>query len=323
MTILEKAAEFGKALASAPHRQVSLADLLAPTILDGSKSEMDMTNRAEMYLPIVVGVMTNGTHCIIDGAKRSAMQQRLGNSTFGALIIDCSLDLHRVSLGRILLNKNRLKQPLESVEVMRWLASVGDDSEATIAFLYGVSMREATELRAVLDCCDAVQMSVTSGMLPKTMCAEISRMSKSDQESLIKLFEGMLPSLQLWREIVEWLPELAHVYGISVPELCNQEKMIALQNQKTLNSPQKLEKIREIFFDLRFPTYSAARKNWRELVHKTSPDATRVAFKETPGFEKQRLEVKLTLKNPDEALRICQGLSAISREIWKKLISPI
>jgi hypothetical protein len=47
-----------------------------------------------------------------------------------------------------------------------------------------------------------------------------------------------------------------------------------------------------------------------------------VRFIPSPGFEKKRLEIRLTIENADEAREIFRSLSKIEPGVWDELLFP-
>jgi hypothetical protein len=127
---------------------------------------------------------------------------------------------------------------------------------------------------------------------------------------------------QTKRELMEWIPEIAFRENISVDDVVSSEAIqFILQNPK-LNAPQKHQKIRDEMYKKRFPEFSKLRDRWKKIAASANPNPSKIQFIPSPGFEKKRLEIKLTVENTDEALEVLKSLSKIPLYVWDELLCP-
>jgi adenylate cyclase class IV len=121
---------------------------------------------------------------------------------------------------------------------------------------------------------------------------------------------------------MEWLPQVAYSKRCSVNKILGNEKFIKINENRKLNDPQKMAKIRDLVFTMKFPNFMRAKESWKKLEKNTNPDPVRVQFKPSEAFEKNRLEIRITVADPENIKEILDKLHLISGDIWKKLIYP-
>jgi hypothetical protein len=127
---------------------------------------------------------------------------------------------------------------------------------------------------------------------------------------------------QTQRELAEWLPEIAYREGVSATDVINGSTIRSIINNEKLNAPQKSKKIRDELYRMRFPEFSKLRDNWKKLAAAANPAPSKVQFTPSPGFEKKRLEIKLTIESAGEAREILTALSQTEPRVWDELLLP-
>ena len=127
---------------------------------------------------------------------------------------------------------------------------------------------------------------------------------------------------QTRRELAEWLPEIACRENTTVDNIINGENIQSILRGEKLNAPQKIEKVRDALYRMRFPEYSKLQDKWKKSAAAANPAPSKVRFIPPPGFEKKRLEVRLTIENADEAREIFRSLSKIEPGVWDELLFP-
>ena len=136
-------------------------------------------------------------------------------------------------------------------------------------------------------------------------------------------------SQQTQREFLEWLPEIAFSRGIPVSDLLQSKEITAIMNNATLNAPQKIEAVRDLLHSWKFPAYSEALKTWKQTAAATSravlenEPSSRVVFMPSPAFEKNKLEIRISIAHARAAKEVFEGLSKIPQSTWAKLIYPV
>jgi hypothetical protein len=97
----------------------------------------------------------------------------------------------------------------------------------------------------------------------------------------------------------------------------------------TLNSPQKIEAIRNLLFSEKFPGYNEVLKKWKKLATTTAntvlanEPSSKVAFIPNPAFEKNNLELRISIAHAKAAKELFTRLSEIPQDTWSRLIYPV
>jgi hypothetical protein len=152
--------------------------------------------------------------------------------------------------------------------------------------------------------------------------AAFDRLDAADREAFLALSSDLQLTLQTEREILEWLPEIAYSRRQTVAAVLGSEEILAVWKSPKLNAPQKIQKIRAHLFSSRFPRYDAAQKQWKRLSQKTFGNMRCLAVTPNPYFEKDKLELRISVSSAREALDVMGKLAAIPQSTWASLIDP-
>ena len=150
-----------------------------------------------------------------------------------------------------------------------------------------------------------------------------NRLDAADQEAFLALSNELHLSLQTEREFLEWLPEIAYSRKQTTAMVLESDEIRAARKSPVLNAPQKIERIRAYIFSLRFPRYDAVLKQWKQLSQRTFGNIPGVAVTPSPYFEKNRLELRISISKADEACEVMQKLAALPKSTWVSLIDPM
>ena len=127
---------------------------------------------------------------------------------------------------------------------------------------------------------------------------------------------------QARRELTEWLPEIAYRKNVSVEDIINGSEIQSILRNEKLNAPQKSKKVRDTLYKMRFPEYSQLQERWKKTVAAVNPNPSKVQFTPSPGFEKKRVEIKVTIEDAEEARKIFKSLAKIEPHIWNEILLP-
>lgn len=149
-----------------------------------------------------------------------------------------------------------------------------------------------------------------------------NRLEAVDQAAFLSLANELRLSSQTEREFLEWLPEIAYSRKQSIASLLESDEIKAARNSPVLNAPQKIERIRAYIFSSRFPRYDAALKQWKQLSQKTFGKISGVAVTPNPYFEKNKIELRISISSARGACDVMGKLAAIPEGTWVSLIDP-
>ena len=127
---------------------------------------------------------------------------------------------------------------------------------------------------------------------------------------------------QTQRELSEWLPEIAYRENVAASDIINSENIQSILKNEKLNAPQKHQKIRDELYKKRFPEYSKLQEKWKKTAAAANPAPPKVRFVPSSGFEKKRMEIRLTIESAEEAEEIFNALLKIEPRVWDELLYP-
>jgi len=275
----------------------------------------------EQLTPLIVFESGEG-FTIIDGCKRFLTMAEQGRDKFACCIAAPIKDPVSAGLLRIAMNCGRALQFREKLLFSMWLKKNLDDKEyLAVMDSLGLDSRVRYCLETISCASSRLIDLVDRGQVDLSSAAEIASLENSDQEVILDLFSLLSFSRQAQREILQWLPELSFRLRKTISEILLMDELRQILDSH-LNEPQKIQKIRNVIFNLRFPKFAAATKVWDSVAAGINPDPARVSFQPSEAFEKNRLEIKLTLTDAREACSIFKKLCSVPEESWERLINP-
>jgi hypothetical protein len=224
---------------------------------------------------------------------------------------------------RIELNCTRPIPFMEKFKYLKWAKCHCNETDyQLIAQKLSVSGKDLRDFEQLFGSSPTIVESVANGALDSTLIAELQFLSHEDIAAIVSLFSKFTFTRQMQRELLEWLPELVYRNKKTIPELLAIEFVRNIIGDKKLNDPQKIKKIRDYFYELRFPTISESKKEWQALASATNPSPSKVSFNPSEAFEKNTLEIKIRINDATEARTLLKKLSEISEGAWESLIYP-
>jgi hypothetical protein len=279
-------------------------------------------NAPALFLPIIV-CRNKGALIIIDGCKRRAILIKQKKKTVVCGILSKSLSPEKAGLLRIGLNAGRRLHPREKLLFLGWLKShVSRKEFLNQCEKLHLPSNERHEYEQLLECKPWLIESVVHGTLDPAVAPEMNHLSETDAGALIGLFSRLSFSRQMQRELAEWLPEIAFIRKMPLPELLKSCPFTGILAGNRLNDPQKVAKIHEEAHSSRFPLYSEIKKTWIEKARRINPEPSKVSFQGSPYFEKNSLEIRIKAENPEEILQILRQLASVDLHKWQELIDP-
>jgi hypothetical protein len=267
---------------------------------------------------------------VIDGCKHVTKLLMDNEKTCACGIVSGSIDMKTAGLFRILLNKNRQLTIGEKVCFYKWLKeNYSGDAFNDIATALGFPESLCQDLEPLVDCREKIFDAVNTDRLVLKYVPDLCRMDELDQNAFLDSFTDILLSNQTQREFLEWLPEIAYTKRTSVAAILQSTDIQNIIKDPVLNNPQKTEAIRNLLFSLKFPMYNEALKTWKKTASEVSRSALKnepsshLLFTPSAAFEKNSLEIRLTISHAGAAKEIFRKLSEVPKETWSRLIYPV
>ena len=293
-----------------------------PDLFDQSFLTNNFSADNALVLPPVVVKNSSGQTVIVDGCKRLSSINP-DQVVLCLLINNLSLDAWQIGLLRIAANKARTFSPAEKIVYLRFMRQRTEDADySALCRLLGFGTQDVHELTPLLDAPVAVVEAVLQGALHAPCVRDFCLLSAENQAAFLNAFSTVRLSLQTQREFLEWLPEIAFIKKTTITALlCSSDIQSILNNAKT-NNPQKIEALKNQIYALRFPQVTAMQQVWQELANNHNPDSKRVNFSHSPAFEKNRLEIKISVTESEQIKKIISDLNGIDEKSWETLIYP-
>ena len=301
---------------------VSVDQIDLPEKLSDLSSLENGNSTENLLLPIIV-FNDGNRYVVIDGCKRFVCMVQSGRKVCACGVIRSVQDSKSAGLLRIYLNRGRVLSFKEKFLFLRWLKENLSEKEYSIRIAeLGIQDRERHNLEQLMFCSNEVLEAVERGYVDPANAPDMIHFSESDCGAVLQYLSRFSFSRQMQRELLEWLPELAFRNKCSIKQILEHEDLRNIMENGKLNDPQRVRKIRDILFALRFPHLVVAKKRWDKIVREVNPDHSRVHFQSSEAFEKNNLEIRISISSPEQASTILHQLCSISSEKWEQLIYP-
>ncbi len=300
---------------------IPVEKILPPAPLICNKELLDL-NKISTLVPLTV-YEKNGEYQLIDGYKRLLKLLSLHKSHCFCMIVNPFSDSKLYYLFRIFLNQNRPLSFREKYNYLLWLKeNYSKDEYLETASLLPLSQKERYEIEQIFGASEDLLSNIEGGKLDYAVVPELVNIEKVMQKEILEFLSKLQFSRSTQRELIEWLPEIASRKNCPISSIIESPHVQEILNHKSLNPPQKMQKIRDHLFNERFPVLSKAKSDWAEISRKINPDSSHIQFIADDSFEKNRLEIKINVSNPKEVLSILEKLKNIPSDQWEKLIYP-
>ncbi len=272
--------------------------------------------------PVLVAQENDGTYTIIDGCKRFASMSST-QTMVQCLVANKNLTPLAGIFLRINLNISRTLSLPEKVLFVKWLHTNCDESlYMSIVNKPPFTLKECREIERIASITPELLALIESTALDISVAQDFLALEKQNRDAIRELFTTLQFSRSTQRELIDWLPEIAYTKKTTVRELTGSPEVDTIIRHQTLNAPQKVQKIRDHFFELRYPMLVSVKEEWHALARKINPLPSRCQFIPAEAFERNRLEIKLTVTRHEEIELLLEKLKNIPSEQWDKLIYP-
>ena len=303
---------------------VDIAALQLPQGLFDPEAAPSAPGFSDAFLPVIVFPDHNKAFTVIDGCKRYRCLKNKGVQAISCGVISTPLNAFSSGLLRIILNKSGDRHIREKYFFLSWLKQhCAPESFEVYAQTSGFSQKDINQLIPVLSCEPEIIHALFEERLDISLVKNILCLSAEDRICYLNTFKNLKLSLQTQKEFLDWLPEIAYTENKTVRELLSEPQITEIACSNSLNPPQKIEKIRSVIYTRKFPRLSKTQNIWKNRARALNPDSACVSFEPDPFFEKNRLEIKTVINDPDKAVYVFNKLSKITSEEWDGLIYPL
>ena len=243
-------------------------------------------------------------YAIVSGFRRIAACNQLNVQTVYAHVLppDCS----EASCAVIAVAENALQRELNVIEQARAYALVnrfvGEPSSwATMASQAGLPPSQAAmnRLLPVAKMPGVLQEAILSGCIALSVALAVNQLDQDDRAGVVSLFQALNTGLNIQRELLEMIREIALRDGISITALIQQADIAAVLNHDELPQSNKVQKLRRILKTRRYPALSAAEDEFQQSLRSIKLDP-QIQLHHPPFFEGKAYRLTMTIQSKQQ-----------------------
>lgn len=272
--------------------------------------------RSGVLTPLHLRRQPEGAHLqVVCGTKRLQACQDAGYTSVPALIHEAA-ELSEEQAFLLAVHDNLGCRRFNVVEKARVMCRLQEDFHYPISTLLDVwcpllelpprrSTLEAYKEFAGLD--DALQAATMDGALPVETALWIGRHETVDRQVLAVLFTGLKLSNNRVREFAGLIDEICHRDGCGAAVLLDSLQIPALLEDPGQPGPQKIEHIRRVLRQVRYPRFSAHEQRLQETLRSLRLPS-QISLRPPPYFEGQQYQVAFSFGTRQELQQVAQRL---------------
>jgi len=280
-----------------------------------NKGLMNAIKTGGLLVPPVL-LRQSGRFTIISGFRRINACLNIGFSEIEAKLLNPNNTV--IDCVKIAITENALQRSLNLIEQSRALAMLVDitktkDKRLTMeARQLGLPANKDL-ISKLLPLCrlpSELQQSIISGKISLAMASALSHLDLHTCLTLTAIFVQLGPSLNIQREILTNVTEIAKRDDLIIPDLLREEKFMAILSAEDLNRNQKVKKVRDYLFQKRFPHVHRAEKDFAENVKRLTL-GREVQLIPPKHFESRNYTLKLNFQTPADLKKHRETIEAM------------
>ena len=141
---------------------------------------------------------------------------------------------------------------------------------------------------------DTLQQAIVEGSIALPVAHSVNELDADDRQSMIDFLRKITAGLNVQRELVDLITEIAKRDGLPIQTLIDHCRIREILDQELLSTPQKAQQLRHFLKTERFPALVEAQKQYQEALRelRLSP---RVQIQPPPFFEGKTYQVTLKI----------------------------
>jgi hypothetical protein len=160
---------------------------------------------------------------------------------------------------------------------------------------------------------DALQAATVEGTLPLETALWIGRHAPADHQALLSVFTGLKIGRNRAREFATWLDDICHRDDCGAADLLQRLGVLAILAEPQLAGPQKLERVRRLVHEARYPHLSAHEQHFREILRRLRLPS-QINLRPPPYFEGQQYQVTFGFRSGRELQQYAQRLLEVTAD---------
>lgn len=252
---------------------------------------------------------------IVCGAKRLHVCQQAGLTTVPALVYTAA-ELPDLQAFLLAVYDNLGCRDLNAVEKARilWrLRDVFHYDEARLLSEFCPLLELPPRSETLQDYCAfagmeaAIHLAVVDGTLPLETALWIGRQAEDNRHALLTVFAGLKLNSNRARELVTYIDEICQRDGSSAAALLHTLDLTGLVADTRLEPPQKLERVRTVLRQTRYPHLSVYEQRCKDATRRLHLPA-QISLRPPPHFEGQQYQVTFSFRSSQELQHYAQRL---------------
>jgi ParB family chromosome partitioning protein len=253
---------------------------------------------------------------VVCGFRRVAACIALNRNAIPARILDG--DTPAMTRAQIAISDNAFQRPLDVVEQSRAIALIrrfAAESSAwtSIAAAVGLSgsQKALNRILPVAEMPPDLQTAILEGSIALPTALQIHRLKKEDQTALCRLLRTLNTSLNIQRELLTLIGDIAFRDGVPRAALIEQGEVTSIMQSRDMERPQKVQSLRQLLKAKRYPALSQAEAAYQQIIKslKLSP---RVQLQPPPYFEGKTYRLVLNIDSRPQLLAMIDELEKIA-----------
>ena len=287
------------------------------TFLPELESLLASIQLAGLLEPLTLRERDNGSYQIISGFKRVEALARLSISEAEAIIYPYGVldDLQAL----LLTVGHNLTRPLNLVEKARALEKLlafGKTEKEVVdhylpLFDLQSNARILHQVIGLAGLSQGIQEYLVRKNLSLSTASLFLYLDTEDQEAILPLLEALRPGENRVKEIISFLREISLRDGVPIPSILVREDIRKILNDQETPRPQRIENLRRIVKELRFPRLTAMEKQFAEYKRSLLLPP-QISFHPPPFFEGEQFKMELRFKDLKELGGLLARLRRIS-----------
>jgi ParB family chromosome partitioning protein len=290
----------------------------------------DSVARAGVLTPLHLRRQPDTTRLqVVCGSKRLLACRHTDRTTVPALVYEVA-ELPDEQATLLAVYDNLGCRPFNAVEKGRVLKRLRDDFHYAVGTLTGAfcppldlppraDVVQAYCRLTTLD--EPLQAAVVEGALPLETALWVGNLAATDRQALLELFTGLRLGSNRAREIITAIDEICQRDGRQPGVLLDDLGVTALLDDPQLAGPQKLERIRRVLHETRYPLFSAHEQRFQDAVRRLRIPS-QVRLRPPPYFEGQEYQIAFGFRSRQELQQYAQRLlDAAANEALDDLLS--
>lgn len=260
--------------------------------------------------PPVLQPGADGGHRVLCGFRRIAACQTLQMSSIPARIVPAGWP--QSVCAHIAISDNAFQRPLNVVEQSRAFALIRKFSDPAASWTEAAasvglpgSPAVMERLAPVVEMPEALQTAILEGSVALPVALQIHRLGTDDAAALCLLFRTLTTNLNLQRELLSLISEIALREAVSIAGLIGQPSITAILEAGDASAPQKVHALRMMLKKRRYPELSRAERAYAQALESLQLNPS-VRLHPPPFFEGSSYRLSLTIGSRQQLKTLLQ-----------------